>query len=63
MAFHRKQLPAEHLIKSLTPLYLGKTASFILEAGTMGQDEAEAEIEKLCIEFEKTKGYLVASWK
>ncbi len=63
VAFHRKQLPAEHLIKSLTPLYLGKTASFILEAGTMGQDEAEAEIEKLCIEFEKTKGYLVASWK
>ncbi len=63
IAFHRKLMPAEHLIKSLTPLYLGKTGSFILEAEPMGQDEAEAEIEKLCREFESAKEYLVASWK
>jgi len=63
IAYHQKKLPAEHLIKSLTPLYLGKTASFILEAGSLGQDEAEAEIEKLCGEFERAKEYLVASWK
>ncbi len=63
IAYHQRRLPAEHLIKSLTPLYLGKTASFILEAGPLGQDEAEAEIEKLCGEFEKMKGYLIANWK
>ena len=63
IAFHQKKLPAEHLIKSLTPLYLGKTASFIIEVEHMGQQEAEAEIEKLCTEFEKNKDYLVASWK
>ena len=27
-----ENLPVEHLIKSMTPLYVGKTASFILEA-------------------------------
>jgi glycosyltransferase involved in cell wall biosynthesis len=63
IAYHKKKLPAEHLIKSLTPLYLGKTASFILEAEQMGQHEAEAEIEKLCMEFENSKDYLVKNWK
>jgi len=63
IAFHQKKLPAEHLIKSLTPLYLGKTASFILLAQDMEGAEAEAEIEKLCMEFESNKDYLVTSWK
>ncbi len=63
IAFHQKKLPAEHLIKSLTPLYLGKTASFILAAKDMEGAEAEAEIEKLCMEFENNKDYLVTSWK
>ena len=63
LAFHQRKLPPEHLIKSLTPLYLGKTASFILEASNMEAQEAEAEIEKLCIEFERNKPYLVTNWK
>ena len=32
LAYHKKKISAEHLLKSLTPLYLGKTASFVLEA-------------------------------
>ena len=63
IAFHRKKLPVEHLIKSLTPLYLGRTASFILEVEPMDQAGAEAEIEKLCSAFEQNKDYLVTSWK
>lgn len=63
IAFHQKKLPIEHLIKSLTPLYLGKTASFIILAENMEGHEAEAEIEKLCLEFENNKDYLVTSWK
>lgn len=63
LAFHRRKMPAEHLIKSLTPLYVGKTASFVMEAENMGQSEAEAEIEKLCIEFENGKEYLTTHWK
>jgi hypothetical protein len=63
IAFHKKMLPVQHLIKSITPLYLGKTASFILEAEPLGQQEAEAEIEALCLEFENNKDYLVNNWK
>ncbi|MGA8148871.1 MAG: cell wall biosynthesis glycosyltransferase [Gallionellaceae bacterium] len=62
LAFHKRKLPVEHLIKSMTPLYVGKTASFILQARDMGQQEAEAEIEKLCMEFESNKDYLVSNW-
>jgi hypothetical protein len=63
IAFHKKKLPREHLIKSLTPLYIGKTAAFIRVARDMDGHEAEAEIEKLCMEFESNKDYLVTSWK
>jgi glucosylglycerate synthase len=63
IAFHRKILPVEHLIKSLTPLYLGRTASFILEVEPMDQAGAEGEIEKLCAAFEQNKTYLMTSWK
>jgi hypothetical protein len=63
LAYHRRKFPQEHLLKSLTPLYLGKTASFVMEAADLGQDEAEGEIEKLCLEFEQNKDYLVNNWK
>lgn len=63
LAFHKRSLPVEHLIKSMTPLYVGKTVSFILEAKNMGQQDAETEIEKLCMEFENNKDYLVSNWK
>lgn len=63
IAYHEKKLPTAHLIKSLTPLYTGKTASFIRQVEHMEPLEVEAEIEKLCVEFEKNKNYLIARWK
>ncbi|MFA5370654.1 MAG: cell wall biosynthesis glycosyltransferase [Sideroxydans sp.] len=63
IAFHLKRLPAEHLLKSLLPLYIGKTASFVLQVDSLEQYEAEAEIEKLCLEFENGKDYLRKCWK
>jgi glycosyltransferase involved in cell wall biosynthesis len=63
LAYHWKKLPAEHLIKSLTPLYLGRTASFVLEMRDADQSGAEEEIERLCEEFEKNKDHLLNNWK
>src|SRR5574340_161059 len=63
LAFHQRKLPRAHLLKSLLPLYVGKTASFILEVEPMAPHEAEAEIEKLCLEFESGKEYLLTRWK
>jgi hypothetical protein len=44
-------------------LYLGKTAAFVLEVEPMDQAAAEAEVEKLCREFENNKEYLITNWK
>ncbi len=63
LAYRKKKLPREHLIKSLTPLYLGRTASFVIEARDMDQSAAEAEIEKLCLEFEDLKEHLLNHWR
>jgi glycosyltransferase involved in cell wall biosynthesis len=63
LAYHMRKLPHEHLLRSLAPLYLGKTASFVMEVRDKSQSEAEAEIERLCLEFEESKGHLVNNWK
>jgi hypothetical protein len=42
---------------------MGKTASFILAAEHMEPAEVELEIEKLCMEFENSKDYLVTCWE
>jgi len=62
LAFHRKQMLPAHLIKSLTPLYIGKTAAFILAADAMTPAEVELEIEQLCLAFERDKDYLASAW-
>jgi AcrR family transcriptional regulator len=62
LAHHRSVLPQEHLLKALTPLYLGKTASFVLDSQGLTTAEAEHLIEALCRTFEKQKEYLVTRW-
>lgn len=62
VAYHKRFMSSEHLIKSLVPLYLGKTASFIIEMEEMDQEYAEAGIERTCMEFEEKKKYIVNKW-
>lgn len=63
LAYHDKVVHREHLLKALTPLYLGKTASFILEAKDSDADGVERLIERLCREYEARKSYLVERWR
>ncbi len=62
-AYYRKKMSAEHLIKSLVPLYLARTASFVMEVEDKDHHGAEEEIEKLCRRFEDEKAYLVNNWR
>ncbi|MGD2245536.1 MAG: glycosyltransferase [Candidatus Aminicenantes bacterium] len=50
------------MLESMIPLYFGFTSSFVLKTKKMSNPEAEEEIEKLCLEFEKLKPYLVENW-
>jgi glucosylglycerate synthase len=62
VSFHRQILPQEHLLKALTPLYLGRTASFVLVTKGLTSHEAEDRIEILCQAFERHKPYLIEQW-
>jgi glycosyltransferase involved in cell wall biosynthesis len=58
--FMEMSLPS--FLESIIPLYFGFITSFVLKTKKMSNLEAEDEIEKLCLEFEKLKPYLVVNW-
>jgi len=62
LAYHHRKLAPEHLLKSLIPLYYGRTASFFLETAEMSDEEAESVVEEVAAEYEKHKNYLTANW-
>jgi len=63
VAYHRHVMPRDHLLKAFTPLYLGRTATFVLETHGLTSAEAEGRIEALCQTFENRKPYLIERWK
>jgi glycosyltransferase involved in cell wall biosynthesis len=61
-SYHHRVMPREHLLKALTPLYLGRTATFVLETQGLTSAEAETRVEALCQAFEARKRYLIDRW-
>jgi glucosylglycerate synthase len=62
-AYHHNVMNRDHLLQSLVPLYRGRIYSFLVEHHTSTPDEIEADTEKLCLEFERQKPYLLEKWK
>jgi hypothetical protein len=62
LSCHAKVASREHVIKSLTPLYLGKVASFVIETWDCTAEQVERRLEELCLSFEAEKGYLIERW-
>jgi glycosyltransferase involved in cell wall biosynthesis len=63
LAAHRRIINKEHLLKSLTPLYIGRTASFVIDTKESSAEEVEDKIERLCMLFEGKKYQLLADWR
>lgn len=63
LAYHDRLLHREHLLKALTPLYLGYTASFVIGTRTQGVEQVERELASLHDDFETMKSYLVQRWR
>lgn len=63
VSYHRRIMPREHLLKAFTPLYLGRTATFVFETQGLTSREAEGRIEALCQVFEERKPHLLAQWQ
>ena len=52
-AYRKHPLSRGHILQSLTPLYLGRVASFVSENENLESDEVEQKIEHLCMSFER----------
>ncbi len=62
VAYRRRPLPSSQLLRSLVPLYLGRTASFVLETSDSTAASVEQVIRELADEYVAQKDYLVGRW-
>jgi len=62
IAYRRRALPRDQLLRSLVPLYLGRTAAFVLATAASGAAEVEAAIGALADEFVRQTPDLRARW-
>jgi len=61
-AWKARKMDRAHLMQSLVPIYLGRTASFVLEMQEAGPAEVEARVEALGDVFEAERSYLRVLW-
>ncbi len=63
IAFHLRTLSRDHLLRALTPIYLGWVASFVTQVQDAGPREVEQRLERLCVVYERQKPYLISRWR
>ena len=63
IGYRLRVLRPEHLLQSLTPLYLGWVASFLLQVREAPLAAVEERIDRLGAAFERQKGYLISRWR
>jgi glucosylglycerate synthase len=61
---HRlRTINRDHLLKSMTPLYLAWVASYARDLDTAGAAELQQRLERLSMAYESGKPYLMARWR
>ncbi|MGH8437035.1 MAG: hypothetical protein ACRERX_21825 [Pseudomonas sp.] len=63
IAHRTRVMNRDHLLSAFTPLYSGWLGGFIEEMQTAGEAEVDARIEKLCLQYEAEKPYLISRWR
>jgi len=61
--YNLRVMPADHLLRSLTPLYTGWMASFVLQVRNATSSQVEDRVEQVCLAFEAQKRYLISRWR
>ncbi len=56
-------MPENHLLRSLTPLYVGWLASFLSQVGRASAGEVDERLEQVCLAFEAEKRHLISRWR
>jgi hypothetical protein len=52
-----------HLLRALTPLYLGWLACFVREMGAAPSQDVERRVQQLSMVYEAQKPYLISRWR
>jgi hypothetical protein len=63
LAHRVRVMDRDHLLRALTPLYLGWLASYVLQVREASAVEAELRIDALCVAYETQKSYLISRWR
>jgi glycosyltransferase involved in cell wall biosynthesis len=63
LGHHYSVVHRDHLLRSLAPLYLGRTAAFVLATQALGAAASQAQLDAVAVAFERQKTYLVEHWR
>jgi glucosylglycerate synthase len=63
LAHRLRTISRDHLLRSLTPLYLGWAASYAQDLKAAGAASPEQRLERLSLAYEAGKSYLVSRWR
>jgi glucosylglycerate synthase len=63
LAHRLRTISRDHLLRSLTPLYLGWVASYARDLQISGAGSPERRLEQLGVAYEAEKSYLVSRWR
>ncbi len=63
LAHRLRTISRDHLLRSMTPLYLGWVASYARDLTLAGAMSPERRLERLSLAYEAGKSYLVSRWR
>jgi glucosylglycerate synthase len=63
LAWRTRIMDRDHLLRALTPLYLGWVASYVVSVRDATPEQVDERIEKLAMAYESQKGYLISRWR
>jgi glucosylglycerate synthase len=63
LAHRLRTINRDHLLKSMTPLYLAWVSSYAHDLETAGRTALEERLERLSVAYEAGKTYLVSRWR
>ena len=63
LGYHWSVVYRDHLLRSLVPLYLGRTAAFVLATRRRDAAAVESGLDAVAAAFERAKPYLVDRWR
>jgi hypothetical protein len=63
LGYHYDVVYREHLLRSLVPLYLGRTAAFVGQTRARSAADTEAAVDEVGSAFERQKPYLADRWR